>query len=87
MTANGSGSRPEKKFQAGGVVASVWVNTRSFNGQPQEIKSVSLERRYKDSSGEWKSSTSFSINELPKVLVVAAQAYSYLVLHDRGEEP
>jgi hypothetical protein len=79
MNGNNQKNLPEKKFSAGGIVASVWSNMRTVNGQQRELKSVSIERRYKDADGEWKSSASFSVNQLPLAKFVLDQAYEYIL--------
>jgi len=71
---------PEKKFRASGVEASIWTNSRTFNGQTRDVKSVTVERRYKDpQSGEWKSSSSFRASDLPLVKFVLDEAYRYIL--------
>ena len=76
---------PEKKFRAGEVVASVWSNLRSFDGQERQVKTVSVERRYKDkSTGEWKSSTSFGARDIPLVKFVLEEAYAHILTERQG---
>lgn len=72
-------SKPEKVFKAGAVRASIFRNTIERNGKPVSIAKVVLEVRYKDKNGEWKSSNSFSLNELPKASTALRQAYEYLL--------
>lgn len=40
---------------------------------------ASVERRYKDSSGEWKSSNSFSRSEIPLAKYCLNKAFEYMV--------
>ena len=40
---------------------------------------ASVERRYKDSSGEWKSSNSFSRSEIPLANYCLNKAFEYMV--------
>ena len=80
-------NQPEKKFSTGAISATVWKNTGvGKDGQPFESHSVSLQRRYKDKTGQWKSTDSMRVNDLPKVALVVEEAYKYLVLNGR-EEP
>ena len=77
--------KPVKKFQAGGVSGALWKNTMALrDGRQIETLSVSLDRRYKNSSGEWQNSSSFGLNDVPKALVVLSKAYAYMV--GRGDE-
>jgi hypothetical protein len=45
-------------------------------------RTISLERGYKDKNGEWKSTNSFRINDLPRAALVLQEAYRYIVLKD-----
>ena len=56
-----NGNKPVRKFRAGGVSAAVWKNTAALkNGSEMETLAVTLDRRYKDNDGIWKSSGSLS---------------------------
>ena len=73
---------PEKKFIAGGVSASVWVNEREIEGETKEMRSVQFQRTYKDKEGNWKTTTSLNTGDLPKALVVLGKAFEYLSLKE-----
>lgn len=78
---------PEKKFSTGSIVAAVWSNkARTKSGEETEFKTVTLQRRYKDKDGKWKSSSSLRLNDLPKAVMVLNKAYEYLVLRDGDAE-
>jgi len=79
-------NKPEQKFKVGGVTATVWSNEVEKDGNKREIKHVSFERSYKDKEGNWKSTNSLNINDLPKAMVVLGKAYEYLVLRDLKED-
>ena len=69
--------KPEKKFKAGAVVATLWKNQgTSKDGRPVEYFSVSLDRRYKVND-EWKSTSSLRNNDLPKAMLVLSKAYEH----------
>src|SRR3989338_7876969 len=75
---------PEKKFSTVVVSATIWKNNGvSRAGQPTEFRTITLQRRY-NKEGEWKSTNSLRINDLPKASLVLQKAYEYIVL--RGEE-
>ena len=77
-------TQPEKRFSAGAVVATVWQNQgTSKDGQVVGYKTVSLQRRYKDKEGNWKSASSFRISDLPRASLVMQKAFEYLVLKER----
>jgi hypothetical protein len=73
---------PEKKFRAGAVSATVWKNDRQrATGETFSYHTISLDRRYKDQGGNWKSAGSFRLQDLPKATLVLQEAYRYLVLN------
>lgn len=71
--------KPIKKIRVGGVCATIWKNT-SKDGRT--YSTVSLERSYKDSQGEWKSTTSFRQSDLPTAAVLLNEALRFLTLED-----
>lgn len=73
-------NRPEAKFRAGPICATVWKNTGVRDGKETEYRTVSFERGYKDKDGQWKSTSSLRVNDLPRAEVVLKKAYEYLVL-------
>ncbi len=76
---------PEKKFSTGAICATIWKNNgTSKNGVPVEYRTIQLDRRYKDKEGNWQSSGSLRLNDLPKASLVLQKAYEYLVL--RGQD-
>ncbi len=81
------GNKPEKKFSTGAISATIWKNTGvGKDGKTFESHSVSLQRRYKDKTGEWKSTDSLRVNDLPKVALVIEEAFRYLVLNGHADE-
>lgn len=78
-----SGNIPEKKFSTGAISATVWENQgKSKSGEAVSFRTVSLQRRYKDKEGNWQSTNTLRINDLPRVSLVLQKAYEYLVLKD-----
>ncbi len=72
--------QPDKKFKAGAVSATIWANElKDKMGKPFSIYTVSFERSYKDREGQWKSTNSLRVNDIPKLQLVAAEAYEYLI--------
>ena len=68
-------NRPVKKFRVGAISAAVWENEVVFDGRPQKLLKASVERRYKDRDGAWKSSAQFGRNEIPLAIWVLLQAF------------
>ena len=72
---------PEKKFSTGAICATIWKNNGSSkSGVPVEYRTIQLDRRYKDKEGNWQSTASLRLNDLPKASLVLQKAYEYLVL-------
>lgn len=74
---------PEKEFRAGGVSATVWNNQQMINGNKMDVKSVQIQRNYLDDKKEWKKTSSFKTNDLPKLVAVATEAFKYLTMKER----
>ncbi len=72
-------NKPEKKFSCGSISASIWANTKVVNGEKIKIYSVTINKAYKEGD-EWKHTNSFNIEDLPKVALVATEAYKYIRL-------
>lgn len=72
--------KPEKVFRIGSVTASVFVNEMKTDGGKREIRNVNLQRRYRDEKdGEWKSSSSFGLADLPQAIAVLEIAMKHVV--------
>jgi hypothetical protein len=73
---------PEKKFRAGAISATVWLNSgQSKTGEEVSYRTISLERGYKDKNDVWQSTNSMRVNDLPKVQVLLGKAYEYVILN------
>jgi hypothetical protein len=80
-------NQPEKKFSTGAISATVWKNTAvGKDGKTFESHTISLQRRYKDKTGQWQTTNSLRLNDLPKIELVVKEAYRYLVLGHTDEQ-
>ena len=79
-------AKPEKRFRCGGCETAVFENEITRGGKTMKIKKVSFQKRYKDPDGEWKTTHSLDINEIPKAILALSKAYEYLVLGNGAEE-
>jgi len=77
------GNTPAKVFKAGGVRAAIWANTVDRDGNEVTVFSVQLDRSYKDGD-EFRQTSRFNVNDLPKVQLVAAKAFEFLAM--KGQE-
>ena len=72
-------AQPEKKFKCGACSASVFVNEVKTADGIVPMKTVSLQRAYKDKDGNFQHATSFGANDIPKAVLALTKAYDYLV--------
>jgi len=73
-------NKPVKTFKAGGVKASVFENKAEYNGKQTTMYRVALDKTYKDSNGNWKSTSSFNATtELNRAILVLQKAYEFCV--------
>lgn len=71
-------AQPVAKFRAGQVSAAVWENEITTNGRQVTVLKASVQRRYKDKDG-WKSSGSFSRNEIPLAVYCLQKCFEHIV--------
>lgn len=73
--------QPEKKFRAGSVSATIWLNSREDkDGNVHHFRTISFERSYKDNDGNWQTTNTVRVNDLPKASMVLDKAYEYIML-------
>jgi len=72
-------NEPIQRFRAGQVEGALWENKVQLNGEPGTILKASVNRRYKDRDGNWKSSQSFSRNEIPLAIYVLQKAFEAII--------
>lgn len=75
--------KPEKTFRVGSISATIWLNARKDNdGNLSHFRTIGFERGYKDKDGEWQSSSSLRVGDLPKARLVLDKAYEYIMLKE-----
>ena len=78
-------SKPEKKFRCGPITASIFAEARVVDGQMVKFYSTSIDKAYKDGD-QWKHTTSFAAEDLPKVALLATEVYRHLRVKELDEE-
>ncbi len=74
---------PEKEYRAGTICAAVWRKEVTHQGRKWVEYSVRIQKRYKDErSGEWKTTTYFRPDDLPKLMLVTSKAYEHVALKE-----
>ena len=76
-------TKPLKSFAAGGVRAAIWENEIQVNGSAKTMLKATIERRYRDKDGSWKSTTSFSRNEIPLAVYCLEQAFEAIIEEEK----
>ncbi len=81
------GQKPVVKFAVGQVSAAVWENRVTTQaGKKVTMLKATVERRYKDRDGQWKSSNSFGKNEIPFVIYCLQKSLDHIVGAQREDD-
>jgi len=68
---------PMRVQQCGPVKVAIWLDSRIVNGAVVEMHSIKFNRAYMDGD-EWKHTYSFTVEDLPKIAVLATEIYKFL---------
>jgi len=68
---------PIKVYTCGSIKAAIWSDSRIVNNAVVQLHSVKIDKSYKDGE-EWKHTGTFNAEDLPKVAVVAMEAYKFI---------
>ena len=79
--------KPEKVIRFGAISASVFTNEIETNGGKKIVRNVKLQRRYRNGDDEWKTSSSFTLAELPVAVEVLKRATDYVAGQEAIETP
>jgi hypothetical protein len=81
-----SGQKPKAKFTAGPVSAAIWENkVNAKSGKQVTLLKATVERRFKDKEGNWRSSGSFSRNEIPLAVYCLEESFEAMIKANKGE--
>ena len=81
-------NRPVKELRVRNLSLAIWENEgTSRDGRSVTRHSITLNKRYQDQqSGEWRDSSSFFPDDLPRLRLLLDKAYEHLLLSD-GDSP
>ena len=79
--------KPEKVIRFGAISAAVFTNEVETDAGSKTIRNVKLQRRYRNADGEWKTSTSFTLIDLPVAVEVLRLAIDYVAGREAIETP
>ena len=81
--------KPEQVIRFGAVSASVFANEVDTDGGKKTLRNVKVQRRYKQGN-DWKTSSSFTLADLPTAIAVLERAMAYVARKEadasNGEE-
>ena len=78
-------AQPEMIFKNGGCNAAIFSKEITRGDRTFQIRSVSFQKRYMDKAGEWQTSSSLDVTDLPKAVLVINKAYDYLTSNGHRE--
>jgi hypothetical protein len=80
-------NKPIRKYKAGSIESSVWLNEREVNGDKVEFKTISLRKSWKDEKNVWRDATiNMRRNDIPKAILVLQKAQEELLLTSNEED-
>src|SRR5690242_13739949 len=79
--------KPEKTFSTGAIQVSVWKNeSTTKDGLKSDFRTINIQRRYADKTGEWKSTSTLRVNDLPRAALALSKAFEYLVMKGQDSD-
>ena len=79
-------TKPVAKFRAGLGSAAIWENEITVNGRKVTMLKATVERQFKDKDGQWKSSNSFSRNEIPLAIYCLQKSFEHIIEGQKDED-
>ena len=77
--------QPEKRFKVRGCTASVFANELNTPNGTTVVKTVVLQRTYRDNDGNFQHTANFRANDIPKAILALNKAYDYLTSDEKAE--
>ncbi|MFA6186459.1 MAG: hypothetical protein WC770_04500 [Phycisphaerae bacterium] len=74
-----SGQNPIATVKAGQVSSALFENEITVNGKRVTVLRATVQKRYKDKDGSWKSSNSFSKQELPLAIFCLEKCFEKMI--------
>ena len=71
-------AQPEITFRHGLCSASIFENEYKRGEESFTVRTVSFQRRYLDKEGNWQTTNSLNVNDIPKAVLVLNKAYEFL---------
>ena len=74
--------KPVTDFRVGGISASVWRNEVQQDGEIRVRYSIRIQKRYRNSDGEYTTSPCFFPQDLPKLQLCVQKAFEFTMLKE-----
>ncbi|MCY3868773.1 MAG: hypothetical protein OXG87_04395 [Gemmatimonadetes bacterium] len=78
-------AQPEITFRHGLCSASIFENEYKRGEESFTVRTVSFQRSYLDKEGNWQSTNSLKVNDIPKAVLVLNKAYEFLTSNSQVE--
>ncbi|MHC4680392.1 MAG: hypothetical protein ACYTEK_17025 [Planctomycetota bacterium] len=82
--ADNDNNNPIRVLQCGRVKAAIWADSKVMDNTVVKVHSIKIDRSYKDGE-KWKHTNAFYTEDLPKVAIVASEAYKFIRLRSSDQ--
>ncbi len=81
-----SKQKPIKEFRAGGIQVAIWKKETEENGKTIIKYSISIQKSFRDDSGNYQDTNNYFPDELPKLALLIHKAYETITLKEWSPE-
>ena len=78
-------AQPEITFRHGLCSASIFENEYKRGEEAFTVRTVSFQRSYLDREGNWQTTNSLKVNDIPKAVLVLNKAYEFSTSNSQAE--
>ncbi len=78
-------AQPEITFRHGLCSASIFENEYKRGEESFTVRTVSFQRSYLDKDGNWQTTNSLKVNDIPKAVLVLNKAYEFLTSNSQTD--
>ena len=77
----GGANAPKKRFKAGSCEATIWEQEgKEYDGRKSTYFTVSTQRSYKDKEDEWKTTSTYRVQDIADAILVLQESLRYMRL-------
>ncbi|MCY3682326.1 MAG: hypothetical protein OXH16_13070 [Gemmatimonadetes bacterium] len=78
-------SQPEITFRHGLCSASIYENEYTRGEEKFTVRTVTFQRSYLDKDGNWQTTNSLKVNDIPKAILVLQKSYEFLTSNSMAD--